>query len=220
VRIITEDASTLWFSERISPDSPHTWTAPKLALFSYFVSPVKVSDANGRVLSLNQKSAEGICRYVTEFQRFIILAQIYNDKEYTFLRGLRRFTLRSVRMHKPNTLQETIRLALEFEAAFKGSDSQRWFKRSNESGSNHPAGNHPKPTLATEMEVDPWGALDPLDSVEVIVRHSPKLWPKVTTKLLLKSRHSSAKTQDLFADRRVIRLRPAGQKARQQLYDT
>jgi hypothetical protein len=39
-------------------------------------------------------------------------------------------------MHKPNTRQEAIRLALEFEAAFKGSDSQRGFKRSNESGRN------------------------------------------------------------------------------------
>jgi hypothetical protein len=38
-------------------------------------------------------------------------------------------------MHKPNTLQEALRLALEFEAAFKGNDSQRRIlKRSNESG--------------------------------------------------------------------------------------
>jgi hypothetical protein len=36
-------------------------------------------------------------------------------------------------MHKTNTLQEAIRLALKFEAAFKGNDSQRGLKRSNES---------------------------------------------------------------------------------------
>jgi hypothetical protein len=42
-------------------------------------------------------------------------------------------------MHKPNTIQEAIRLASESEAALKGSDSQRGFKRSNESGSIQPA---------------------------------------------------------------------------------
>jgi hypothetical protein len=46
-----------------------------------------------------------------------------------------------------------------------------------------------KPTLETEMEVDPYGVLEPLDYIEVIVRHSPKLWPNVTRKLLLKSRN-------------------------------
>jgi hypothetical protein len=40
-----------------------------------------------------------------------------------------------------------------------------------------------KPTLAVEMEVDPWGVLDRLNSIEVIVKHSPKLWPNVTRKL-------------------------------------
>jgi Retrotransposon gag protein len=127
--------------ERISPDAPHTWTALKLALLSYLVSPFRVSNAKDRLLSLNQRSAEGISGYVTEFQRLLIFAQMSNetDKVYTFLRGLRRFTAGSVRMHKPNTLQEAIRLALEFEAAFKGSDYQRGFKRSNESGSIQPA---------------------------------------------------------------------------------
>jgi Ty3 transposon capsid-like protein len=131
---------------------------------------------------LNQKSAEGISEYVTEFQRLLILAQISNeaDKVYTFLRGLGRFTAGSVCMHKPNTLQEAIRLALEFEAAFKGSNSQRGFKRSNESGSHQPTGKRSKPTLETEMEVGPWGVLDPLDSIKVTVRHSLKLWPNVT----------------------------------------
>ena len=146
VGFLTEGALTWWLAERISPDAPHTWTALKLALLSYFVSPVKVSDAKDKLLSLNQKSAEGISEYVTEFQRLLILAQISNetDKVYTFLRGLRRFTAGSVRMHKPNTLQEAIRLALEFEAAFKGIDSQRGFKRSNESGSIQPAGKRSK----------------------------------------------------------------------------
>jgi hypothetical protein len=67
---------------------------------------------------------------------FCILAQISNetDKMYTFLRGLRKFTAGYVRMHKPNTLQEDNRLALEFETAFKGNDSKRGLKRSNESG--------------------------------------------------------------------------------------
>jgi Ty3 transposon capsid-like protein len=142
VGFLTEDALTWWLAEMISPDAPHTWTALKLALISYLISPVKVSDAKDRLLSLNQKSAEGISGYVTEFQRLLILAQISNetDKVYTFLCGLRRFTAGSVRMHRPNTLQEAIRLALEFEAAFKGSDSQRGCKRSNESGSIQPAG--------------------------------------------------------------------------------
>jgi hypothetical protein len=38
----------------------------------------------------------------------LMLDQISNetDKVYTFLRGLLRFTAGSVRMHKPNTLQE------------------------------------------------------------------------------------------------------------------
>jgi hypothetical protein len=66
------------------------------------------------------------------------------DEMYTFLRGLRRFTAGSVRMHKPNTLQEAVRLVLEFEAAFKRSNSQRGFKRSNESGSNQLAGKSSK----------------------------------------------------------------------------
>jgi hypothetical protein len=88
---------------------------------------------------LNQKCAEGICECVTKFQRFRILAQISNetDKVYTFLRGLRRFTAGYVRMHKPNTLQEYVRLALELETAFKENDSKRGLKRSNESGIHH-----------------------------------------------------------------------------------
>jgi Ty3 transposon capsid-like protein/Zinc knuckle len=146
VGFLTEDALTWWLAERIGPDAPHTWTALKLASLSYFVSPVKVSDAKDRLLSLNQRSAEGISEYVTEFQMLLILAHISNetDEAYNFLCGLRRFTAGSVRMHKPNTLQEAIRLALEFEAAFKGIDSQRGFKRSNESVSNQPAGNRSK----------------------------------------------------------------------------
>jgi hypothetical protein len=47
-------------------------------------------------------------------------------------------------MHKPNTPQKAIRIALEFEASFKGNDSQRAFKGSNESGSNQPAGKRSK----------------------------------------------------------------------------
>jgi tRNA nucleotidyltransferase/poly(A) polymerase len=116
-------------------------------LYSRISCPqVKVYDAKDRLLSLIQKSAEGISEYVTEFQRLHILAQISNetDKIYTFLRGLRRCTAGSVRLHKPNTLQEAIRIALEFEAAFKGIDSQRGFKRSYESGSNQPAGKRSK----------------------------------------------------------------------------
>jgi Ty3 transposon capsid-like protein len=146
VGFLTEDALTWWLAERISPDAPHTWTALKLALLSYLVSPVKVSDAKDRLLSLNQKSAEGIGGYVTEFKRLLILAQISNEtvKVYTVLRGLRRFTAGFLRMHKPNTLQEAIRLALEFEAAFKGINSQRGFKRSNECGSIQPAGKSSK----------------------------------------------------------------------------
>jgi hypothetical protein len=46
----------------------------------------------------------------------------------------------------------------------------------------------PKPTLATEMEVDPRGVLDPLDFREVIGRHSPKLWPSEVRKIMLKLR--------------------------------
>jgi hypothetical protein len=56
-----------------------TWTALKLALLSYFVSLVKVSDAKDPLLSLNQKRAEGISEYVTELQRLLILAQIYDE---------------------------------------------------------------------------------------------------------------------------------------------
>jgi hypothetical protein len=37
-------------------------------------------------------------------------------------------------LHRPNMVQKAIRLALEFEAAFKGKGSQRGLKRSNESG--------------------------------------------------------------------------------------
>jgi Retrotransposon gag protein len=68
-------------TERIIPDAPDTWTARRLALLSYFVSPVKVSDAKDRLLSLNQRSAEGISEYVTEFQRLLILAQISNETD-------------------------------------------------------------------------------------------------------------------------------------------
>ena len=64
VGFLTEDALTWWLAERISPDAPHTWTALKLALLSYFVSPVKLSDAKDKLLSLNKKSAEGISEYV------------------------------------------------------------------------------------------------------------------------------------------------------------
>jgi hypothetical protein len=90
-------------------------------------------------LSLNQKSAEGISEHVTEFRRFIISAQIFNetDEVYTFLCGLLRFTAVAVRMQNPNTLQEAIRITLEFEAAFKGNVPQRGLKRSNESDIHH-----------------------------------------------------------------------------------
>jgi hypothetical protein len=68
VGFITENALTWWLAERISHDAPHAWNALKLALISYFVFPVKLSDAKDRLLSLNQKSGEGISEYVTEFQ--------------------------------------------------------------------------------------------------------------------------------------------------------
>jgi hypothetical protein len=66
VGFITEDALTWWLADMISPDAPHTWNDLKLALLSYFVSPLKVFDAKDRLLSLNQKGAEGISEYVTE----------------------------------------------------------------------------------------------------------------------------------------------------------
>jgi hypothetical protein len=47
-------------------------------------------------------------------------------------------------MHKPSTVQEAIRLALEFEAAFKGNDSQRGLKRSNEFGIHQCTGKRSK----------------------------------------------------------------------------
>jgi hypothetical protein len=76
----------------------------------------------------------------------IILAHISNetDKKYTFLRGLWRFTAGSVRMHKTNTIQEAIRLALEFETEFKGNHSQRGLKRSNESDIHQSTGKRSK----------------------------------------------------------------------------
>jgi Retrotransposon gag protein len=76
-------------AERIGPGAPQTWTSIKLAVLSYFVSPVKVSDSKDRLLSLYQKSAEGISKYVTEFQRLLILHQISNetDKVYAFFAG-------------------------------------------------------------------------------------------------------------------------------------
>jgi hypothetical protein len=67
VGFLTDDALTWWLAERISPDAPHALNALRLALLSYFVSPVKVSDAKDRLLSLNQKNAEGIGEYVSEF---------------------------------------------------------------------------------------------------------------------------------------------------------
>jgi hypothetical protein len=95
-----------------------------------------------KISSLNHKSAEGISEYVTEFQRLLILAQISNEMDisYTFIRGLRRLTAAYVRMHNPNTVQEYIRLALEFEVALKGNDSHKIIKCSNESGIHHSTG--------------------------------------------------------------------------------
>jgi Retrotransposon gag protein len=146
VGFLTEDASIWLLAERVSPNAPHTWTDLKLSLLSYFVPPVKVSDAKDRLLSLNQKSAEGISEYVTEFQRLLNLACTSNetDKCYNFLRGLRMFTAGCVRMHKPNTLPVAIRLALEFEVSFKGNDSLRGFKRFNESGIHQSTGKRSK----------------------------------------------------------------------------
>jgi hypothetical protein len=65
-----------------------------LVLILNLVSPVKVSDAKDRLLSLNQKSAEGTGEYGAEIQRLLIFAYISNETDYvyTFLRGLRRFT--------------------------------------------------------------------------------------------------------------------------------
>jgi Retrotransposon gag protein len=173
-------------AERISHNSTHTWTALKLSLLSYFVSPVKVSDAKDSLLSSNKKSAEGITEYVTEFQILLILAQISNetDKLFTFLRGLRKFTAGSVHMDKPNTLQEAIRLSLEFEAAFKGNNSQRGLNVRISLVCTIMQENIPKTTLETEMEVVPWGVLDLLDSRNVVVRSSRKLRPNVSRKFL------------------------------------
>jgi hypothetical protein len=58
-------------------------------------------------------------------------------------------------MHKPNTLQEAIRLALEFEAPFKGNDYQRGFKRRMSLVYTSLQENVRKPTLATEMDMLP-----------------------------------------------------------------
>jgi 3'-phosphoadenosine 5'-phosphosulfate sulfotransferase len=89
-------------------------------------------------------------------------------------------------MHKTNNIQEAIRLALEFETAFKGNHSQRGLKRSNESDIHQSTGKRSKTTLLTEMEVVPRGVLDLLDSKKVILRRCHKLWPNLTKILLLK----------------------------------
>jgi hypothetical protein len=49
VGFLAEDALTWWLAEKISPNTPRTWTAFKLDLLSYFVSPAKVSDAKDRL---------------------------------------------------------------------------------------------------------------------------------------------------------------------------
>jgi SUMO ligase MMS21 Smc5/6 complex component len=90
----------------------HTLDCSQVSFTFVFRLPGQVSDAKDRLLSLKQKSPEGIGENITEFQRLLILAQSNEtDKVYTFLRRLRRFNTGSVRMHKPNTIQEAIRLA-------------------------------------------------------------------------------------------------------------
>jgi hypothetical protein len=81
VGLLAEDAMTWWLVEKITPNAPHTLTSLKLALLSCYISPFKVSDAKDQLLSLNQKCAEGICKCVTKFQRFRVLAQISNETD-------------------------------------------------------------------------------------------------------------------------------------------
>jgi hypothetical protein len=69
VGFLTEDASTWWLAERISPDAPYTRTALKLALLPYFVPPVNISDAKDMLLSLNQKSEEGISKLLNRIPK-------------------------------------------------------------------------------------------------------------------------------------------------------
>jgi hypothetical protein len=134
VGYLVDDALSWWQTVRCSQDAPKSWSALKLAMLEYFVSPTKVSDAKDELLALTQRSAEGIHEYIAKFQRLLILAQITteSDKVYAFIRGLRRFTAGSVRMHKPNTLIEAMSLAAEFEGAFKGNKTPPGAKRLSE----------------------------------------------------------------------------------------
>jgi Retrotransposon gag protein len=131
VGYLFEDALAWWQAVRCSQDEPKSWSAIKFAMLEYFASPTKVSDAKDELLALTQKGAEGINEYVARFQRLFIMAQITNesDKVYAFIRGLRRFTAGSVRMHKPGTLIEAMSLAAEFEGAFKGHSAPKGSKR-------------------------------------------------------------------------------------------
>jgi len=148
VSYLVEDALSWWQAIRTGQDSPKSWSALKVAMLAYFVSPTKVSDAKDELLALTQRSPEGIHEYIAKFQRLMIMAQMRDedDKVYAFIRGLRRFTAGSVRMHKPTTLIEAMRLAAEFEGAFRGSGSQKSSKRSAEADSSQKDAKRNKPS--------------------------------------------------------------------------
>jgi hypothetical protein len=148
VGYLIEDALAWWQAARCSQDAPKSWSALKLAMLEYFVSPTKVSDAKDELLALTQKGAEGINEYIARFQRLLIMAQITNesDKVYAFIRGLRRFTAGSIRMHKPSTLIEAMSLAAEFEGAFKGNSAPKGSKRAADFEGHSRDGKRTKPS--------------------------------------------------------------------------
>jgi Ty3 transposon capsid-like protein len=119
-------------------------------MLEYFVSLTKVSNAKDELLALTQKGAEGINEYIARFQRLLIMAQITNesDKVYAFIRGLRRFTAGSIRMHKPSTLIEDMSLADEFEGAFKGNSAPKGSKRAADFEGQFRDGNAQSPRLS------------------------------------------------------------------------
>jgi hypothetical protein len=131
VGYLIEDALAWWQAVRCSQNSPKSWSALKLAMLEYFVSPTKVLDAKGELLAVTQNGAEGINEYIARFQRMLIMAQITNesDKEYAIIWGLQRFTAESIRMHKPSTLIEAMSLTAEFEGAFKCNSAPKGSKR-------------------------------------------------------------------------------------------
>jgi Retrotransposon gag protein len=76
-----EDALAWCQAVRCSQDSPKSWSALKLSMLEYFISPMKVSEAKGKLLALTQKGAEGINEYVARFRRLLIIAQITNESD-------------------------------------------------------------------------------------------------------------------------------------------